>query len=96
MDPKQQAAMFYNSLAAADAFACKLLAQGARMQRGRVASLESRLEVLKKIEPGGAEVAALETEIAMRAQLAKKFDALDEAITKALDDRAALDKGKFG
>lgn len=96
MDPKQQAAMFYKSLAAADAFACKLLAQGARIQRGRVAALENRLAELQKNPSMQAEAAAVGAEINKRKELASQFDKLDGVITKALDERAALDKGKFG
>jgi hypothetical protein len=96
MDPKQQAVMFYKSLAASDEFACKLLAQGGRIQRGRVVALESHLAELQKNPSLQDEATAVQAEITKRKDLAAQFDKLDAAITKALDERAAHDKGKFG
>lgn len=93
MDSKNQAVLFYKSLATADAFSCTLLARGARIQRGRAAALELKIiDLQKKNLP--AEVAKLQAEADKRKALAVAFDKLDETIDKAIDDRAVLDQNQ--
>lgn len=95
MDPKKQAELFYKSLAASDAASCKLLARGARMQRGRVAALERRIAELEAKNAEKSEINKLKLESSTREKLANTYDALDEVIGTAIDDRAQLDKNKF-
>lgn len=95
MDPKRQAEMFYRSLAASDAISCKLLARGARIQRGRVAALNRRIDTLKVQNAPQTEIEKLAVEAARRDALAEKFDTLDGVIDQAIKDRAALDVNKF-
>lgn len=94
MDPKQQARIFYDSLGAADALTCKLLERGAKIQRGRVASLERQITELKK-QNALKQVSALEAEVTKRKTLAEKFEALDVVIEQAIVKREGLDKDKF-
>ena len=95
MDPKKQAELFYKSLGAADALTCKLLARGAQVQRGRVASLQLQANELQQKKAPNEEIVKVAVEIAKRQELAAKFDTLDKVIDKAIQDRAALDQGKF-
>jgi hypothetical protein len=95
MDPKKQAELFYKSLGAADALTCQLLARGAQVQRGRVASLQLQAAELQKNKAPNEQIAKVQAEIAKRKDLATKFDALDKVIDKAIEDRALLDKNKF-
>ncbi len=95
MDPKQQAEIFYKSLAAVDAVSCAILARGARMQRGRVASLKRRISELEAKDAPKAEIVKLEAEAGRRTALAAKFDALDGVIDGAIKAREALDKEKI-
>lgn len=94
MSPEQQAKIFYESLSAADNLTCKLLARGARIQRGRVASLERQIADMKK-QKLTKQVPALEEEVAKRKALATKFDALDGIIAHAIVKREESDKEKF-
>lgn len=95
MDPKKQAELFYKSLAATDAISCKLLARGARFQRGRVAALNRRIDDLLANNGPQAEIDRLAAEAKQRTKLSDTFDALDGVIDKAIEDRAVLDKDKF-
>ncbi len=95
MDPKKQAELFYKSLGAADALSCKLLARGAQVQRGRIASLQLQVDELQKGKAPNEQIAKVEVEIAKRKELATKFDTLDKVIEKAIEERAQLDKKKF-
>jgi hypothetical protein len=87
--------MFYKSLAASDAVSCKLLARGARIQRGRVAALTRRITALQKQNAPQTEIEKLTVEAARRKTLAEKFDTLDGVIDQAIKDRALLDVNKF-
>ena len=60
MDPKKQAELFYKSLATVDAASCKLLARGARIQRGRVAALKRKIKELELKQAPPTEIAALQ------------------------------------
>jgi hypothetical protein len=95
MDPKKQAELFYKSLATVDAASCKLLARGARIQRGRVVALKRKIQELELKQAPATEIAKLQAEVARRTTLAGTFDALDVVIDKAIQQRAVLDKDKF-
>jgi hypothetical protein len=95
MDKTQQAVLFYKSLASADTFSCKLLARGARMQRGRVAELERKITDLKLKNAPTQETDQLQAEADKRQALATTFDELDTIIDGAIAERETLDEEKF-
>lgn len=95
MDPKQQAELFYHSLAATDAASCQLLARAARFQRGRVAAIGRKLEQMQDNNAPEKDLEPLKAEASRRGELAKAFDTLDATITKAIAQRAVLDQDKF-
>ena len=95
MDKKQQAVLVYQSLAAADAFSCELLARGARMQRGRAAVIQRRITDLQLQEAPKEMTDPLQAEVDKRKELATTFEALDTIIDGALAERKTLDQDKF-